>query len=277
MSRYGWWTCGDVRHLCTKGGGIHTDAALPCGNDPASGRSRSCRGKSGVSVESGLLLFCFIDFSISKRLKVHDIIMFNQDTWIYMVCNYIYTFTNYRRNHDKEVFTHQESQIVFTVGFLRRKWRTWSKSCSNRCKTFLRPMLGSRCGFDGHGCQELVSSFLEYIDILEIQKNIVMITWVGFRLGCLLEVLTVFPISIGHEVPRCGFMSAWSHDVRRRESREPFGNIFGNTKKVSGWKNWKFGKNMKELPLESNPSVLRSVSFGWRHVGLDHHRWWLTW
>ena len=52
-----------VRQFCTKGGGIHTDAALPCGNDPATGRSRSCRGKSGVSLESGLLLFFFVDSS----------------------------------------------------------------------------------------------------------------------------------------------------------------------------------------------------------------------
>ena len=52
-----------VRQFCTKGGGIHTDSALPCGNDPATGRSRSCRGKSGVSLESGLLLFFFVDSS----------------------------------------------------------------------------------------------------------------------------------------------------------------------------------------------------------------------
>ena len=52
-----------VRQFCTKGGGIHTDAALPCGNDPATGRSRSCRGKSGVSLESGFLLFFFVDSS----------------------------------------------------------------------------------------------------------------------------------------------------------------------------------------------------------------------
>ena len=130
-----------------------------------------------------------------------------------------------------------------------------------------------------------------------------------FRFGCFLEaggflmMEVMFPLEVSIKYcQRCGLMwpAAMSSMSRNQEEgvSRALRNIFGNTKKVSGFK-------IGSLNISSagRPVVFRSAwfqlkvvkftsprdldfklcgKFCWktrheRHVGLDHHRWWLTW
>ena len=144
-----------------------------------------------------------------------------------------------------------------------RKWRTWSKSCNNRCKTFLRPTLGSRFS----GCMAMdVKNWWSFIRNLHEFANrylgntqtYSMLWWHELcSLGCLLEaggdVLMMkvmflleisvtccqyHPISIGHEVPRCGFIHSFpgggslkSPSQHLREYQEGFWLQIGSLQK----------------------------------------------
>ena len=105
-------------------------------------------------------------------------------------------------------------------------------------------------------------------------------------------------LPISSNIYRTWSSQVWFHPFvsRRRESQEPFATSSGIPRRFLA-SNWKFAKKAVLLFIFLIHSVyiysflwiqastfhwktrlsLRSVSFGWRHVGLDHHRWWLTW
>ena len=139
-----------------------------------------------------------------------------------------------------------------------RKWRTWSKSCNNRCKTFLRPTLGSRFS----GCMAMdVKNWWSFIRNLHEFANrylgntqtYSMLWWhelcslgcfAGSWRWCVNDESDVFVGNLRNMLPissniyRTWSSQVWFHPFVFQEEgvSRALRNIFGNTKKVSGFK-----------------------------------------